>query len=108
MKITKTNYSQIIYKKKKLDDKKNNENEKNNIISHINLNKFCVYLAFCCARKKRNVNNILLDEGINRYAEKLDIFNLFNLMIYDEKIKEKLNEEIFWIEMSKKCKDNLK
>ena len=41
---------------------KKNRMSNNNIINKIGLNPFLTHLCFCCIRKRKNLNNILLDE----------------------------------------------
>ena len=37
-----------------------------------------MYCCFLLARKRKNLDNVLLDEGINLISEKLDVLNLFD------------------------------
>ena len=68
----------------------------------------CIYLCFLCVRKRKNIQNILLDEGMKVITEKLDIMNLFKNLYRNEKIQEKeINQEEI-IEMSENCKVNLR
>jgi len=84
-----------------------NEQRKENIISKIKMTRACVYLCFCCVRKRKIVQNVLLDEGIGVISNKLDVFNIFDKLYRDEKIHEKyMKHEV--IEMSDKCKANLR
>ena len=53
------------------------EKEKRKIIKKIKTSKMCIYLCFLCVRKRKNIQNILLDEGMKVITEKLDIMNLF-------------------------------
>jgi len=76
------------------------------IIDNIKLSKFKVYLCFLCIRKTKNLNNILLDEGMNMVNEKLDILNLFRNMFKNDMIKGKLSK-IETKEMSDECKQSL-
>ena len=80
--------------------------EKRAIIDKIKLNKFKVYCCFLCIRKTKNMNNILLDEGMNIVNEKLDILNLFRNMYKYDMIKEKLSK-IETKGMSDECKQSL-
>ena len=80
--------------------------EKREIINKIKLNKFKVYFCFLCIRKTKNMNNILLDEGMNIVNEKLDILNLFRNMYKYDMTKEKLSK-IETKEMSDECKQSL-
>ena len=83
-----------------------NEQKNTNIISQIKVNRACIYLCFCCSRRRKNIQNYLLDEGMNIICEKLDIFNIFDKIYKDEEIMEKIicNKNI---EMSSKCKIKL-
>ena len=60
-------------------------------------------MCFICARKRKNINNYLLDEGIKIILEKLDILNIFRKMFKDEKIRDK-NTSDYFIEMTEECK----
>ena len=78
-------------------------------ISKIKFTRACVYLCFCCARKRNNMQNILLNEGMHIINEHLDIFNLFEQLYRHGKNKEKLKRrENDIIEMSDICKVKLK
>ena len=83
------------------------KNENRRIIDRIKMNCCCVYFWFCFARKKRNVQNILLDEGMDIIVENLDIMNVFKKIFYIDKIEQsfKINS-IF--DMSDNCKIKLK
>ena len=90
-------------KKEKYKDKNQEK-----IINKIKLNKICIYLCFCCVRKRRNIQNILLDEGMKIITENLDIMNLFRNLHRFEKMKDKDNTKDDIIEMSEECKINLR
>ena len=84
------------------------EKEKRKIIKKIKTSKICIYLCFLCVRKRKNIQNILLDEGMKVITEKLDIMNLFKNLYRNEIIQEKeINQEEI-IEMSENCKVNLR
>ena len=85
-----------------------NKNENKNIISHIKLNNFCIYFWFCFVRKKKNIQNILLDEGMNVINRQLDILNIFRILHKDEIIQENIQNKEDIFEMSETCKHNLK
>ena len=74
-------------------------------IDKIKINKFYIYFCFCCLRKKDNIRNALIDEGMKIIIERLDIMNIFNRLYKDEKIQEKINVED--IEMSDECKQKI-
>ena len=96
-------------KGKEMETGKKNVNEKDikGIINKIKMNKFCTYFCFLCVRKRKNMENILIDEGMKVITEKLDIMNLFKKIVRDEIIqeREKINDDL--IEMSDECKAKL-
>ena len=59
-----------------------------------------------CIRNTKNLQNILLEEGMNIIIEKLDILHIFRKILKDDMNNEKL-EKIEVIGMSDKCKQNL-
>ena len=89
---------------------KTNENleEKSRIITKIKLNKCCLYLCFCYARKIKNIQNILINEGMKIISEKLDIINIFKKVYRIEKnnINNITEDEMF--DMSEDYKNYLK
>ena len=89
----------------------NNEQEENyknerTIVNKIKMTRACIYLCFCFTRKRKNVQNVLLDEGMNIISKKLDIFNIFDKLYRDEKIHEKYKKNEL-IEMSDESKTKL-
>jgi hypothetical protein len=62
------------------------ENDKKNylLVEKIRINKFCLYFCFLCVRKRKNMENILLDEGMRIIIEKLDIINIFKNLCKDD------------------------
>ena len=82
--------------------------ERKKIVSKIKINKFCLYSCFCLVRKTKNMQNILINEGMKIISEKLDIINIFKKVYRVEKsdIKKITKDEIF--DMSKECKNLLK
>ena len=79
--------------------KNENEEKDRTIIKKIKINKCCIYFCFLCVRKRKNLENILLDEGMRIIIEKLDIINIFkNLCRNDINLKE---EKV--IKMSNNC-----
>ena len=89
------------------EDNKYITNEKRGIIKKIQVNRFFTYLCFLCARKRKNIQNILLDEGMKIIIEKLDIINLFKKIFRDEKIQGRLDDKDEYIEMTDECKTQL-
>ena len=76
------------------------------IIDRIRINCFCIYFGFCFAKKKKNIQNVLMDEGMKIIVENLDILNVFKKLYNLNKLEEsfKLNE-IF--DMTDKCKTKI-
>ena len=85
----------------------NNENRDRNIINRIKLNRLCICFCFLCARRQKNIQNFLLNEGMKIVSEKLDILYIFRVLTREEKLQEQLTEKEQIIEMSDECKDNI-
>ena len=76
--------------------KDENNQSKENIISKIKIRRASIYFGFLFIRKRKTIENILLDEGMSVIKEKLDIFNIFDKIYRSEKIHEKLvKEEVY-------------
>ena len=85
----------------------NKEDKTNSILDEIKINKFFIVFAFCCIRKRKNINNYVLNEGLNIIGQRLDIINIFKKLYYDEKVQKyyvKLTEEL---PMSDECKEKI-
>ena len=91
-----------------MDYKEGIENglQKKKLISEIKINRACLYICFFYVRRRKNLQNILLNEGMKLIIEKLDLLNLFRTIYRDEKIHLKIKNEDL-INMSKMCKKNL-
>jgi hypothetical protein len=97
-------------------NKKNNELKKFNnicstknenkiyIINNIHFNRLYICMFFCFIRKRKNLQNILLNEGMRIIMEKMDILYLFKRIMNKEKEPQKI--EI--LKMSDKCKAKIK
>jgi hypothetical protein len=88
------------------ENKKEFKMKKDRLIKNVKINNLCVY--FCCfyVRKKKNVNNILLNEGLRVIIEQLDLLNIFKKLYKEEKNRDRLkNNDI--IKMSDDCKSKL-
>ena len=91
-----------IYSQTKETDQKTS-----NIIKRIEFTKVDLYLCFLCTRRRKKVENILIDEGMEMFCEKLDVINLFTkLMLLDNFANSKEEEKSK--EMSEQCKSKLK
>ena len=80
-----------------------NEKENNHLINYIKINNYLVHLGFCFVRKRKNLDNVLLDEVMNIIKEKLDILNIFRDMCLYEIMQKKLGCEHEVIKMSDEC-----
>ena len=96
--------------KKQIEYKKEDVEKKNElrIVDKISLNKFFVHIFFCCIRFPKNMNNLLLDEGMKVITEQLEIFNLFMKLYKEEKIQRNIDQKIYMIEMSEEFKQKFK
>lgn len=100
------NNNPISFEDKENGSESQNGSGRKRIINNIQFNCISTYLWFLCVRKRKNINNILLDEGNNILVEQLDIINLFRKLLKDEQNFEitSRNENI---DMSETCKLNL-
>ena len=86
---------------------KEGANEKRKIIDAIKLNNFYILFWFCFVRKKKNIKNALLDEGMRVIVEKLDILNIFKKIHRDEKLQTSLKDKEDVFKMSEGCRNKL-
>ena len=75
-------------------------------ISKVTFSKVDIYLCFLCTRKRKKIQNILIDEGMNIFSEKLDVINIFSKLMKIEDF-ENLAYRVKSIEMSDKCKKQI-
>ena len=88
--------------------RKSTENgHKNELIEEIKINKFFIIFAFCCIRKRKNMNSIALEEGINLISKRLDVLNIFKRLYYDEKLQKDIIKGTEEVAMSERCKEKL-
>ena len=64
--------------------------------------------CFWCSSRKRNINKIFFEEGSKLITKKLDIMSMFNNLHIVELMQLKLAIEPKGMEMSSRCKKNLK
>ncbi len=76
------------------------------IINKIDFDTLQFYFCFLCIRKFRNVQNVLIDEGMKLITVELDIRNLFRNMLRLGKIKNQFQIQDT-IDMSDHCKNQL-
>ena len=78
-------------------NKKNNfqlvETRRKSLINKIEFEKLHIILCFLCIRKRKNVHNYLLNEGIKMVSNKLDILNIFKKIYICEKISVNFNKD---------------
>ena len=88
---------------------KKNKKQKIKVVKKIKFNIFCVYCCICCLKKRKCVQNILIEEGMKIISENLDIFNIFIRLQKGKKEKQRLiKEKEDTIKMSDVCQKNLK
>ena len=90
-----------------LDQKDKSFEDKSNVIENISINKFFVICAFCCIRKRKDVNSYMLEEGNRIIKEKLDVVNIFKKLFYEEQIQENFKYTKSEINMSDNCQQKL-
>ena len=88
---------------------KNKENiiKKVELIKNLKFSNLSIYFCFFCVRKRNNVHNILLDEGLRIIAKQLDLVNIFKKLYKEDENKEILGKNDLVIKMSKDCKNKL-
>ena len=75
-------------------------------ISKLTFTKVDLYVCFLCTRKRKKIQNILIDEGMNMFSEKLDVINIFTKLMKIEDFENLAHKEKA-IEMSDECKKRL-
>ena len=75
-------------------------------ISKLTFTKVDLYICFLCTRKRKKIQNVLIDEGMNLFSEKLDIINIFSKLMKIEDF-ENLARKEKTIEMSDECKKRM-
>jgi hypothetical protein len=84
---------------------KNQEIEKRNIITHIKINKCYICFFFLCIKRRKNIQNILINEGMSVITQNLDVVNIFNKIYRDGKIEDIIKNHT--IKMSDECVNRL-
>ena len=91
---------------KKIEIEKTSKEKENNkhLITNVKINKCCICLFFLCLKKRRNIQNILLNEGMGIITQYLDVINMFKKLFRYGKIIEKYQrEKDDIIDMSEEC-----
>ena len=91
--------NEIDLNNEKNQKKENSSEIENKIINKIKINKFYYIICFICFHKRKNIDNILLNESERIISEKLDVLNILKRFYRDE------NSNI--IEMSTQCKQKI-
>ena len=69
------------------------DNKNNTIIKKIKFNFLYTYFCILCLRRKKNLQNELIDKGMKLIYQELDIFNIFKKLYIFDKIGPKINLE---------------
>jgi len=78
------------------------------LIKKIKINRFNICFFLLCIKRRKKIEKILIDEGMNIIIKKLDIINIFYNIYNVEKIQEKLSDDVDKItNMSNKSKKDL-
>ena len=83
------------------------QKRKDTLIKRLQINGLCIYFCFFYVRRRKNVQNILLDEGVRIIVEQLDLVNIFKKLYKEEKTKEKKLKDTEIIKMSNDCRIKL-
>ena len=75
-------------------------------ITKVKFNCVDLYICFLCTRRRKKVENILIDEGMNLFTEKLDVINIFSKLLKLENF-ENINKDAKPLGMSDECKIRL-
>jgi hypothetical protein len=75
-------------------------------ISRLTFTKVDLYVCFICTRKRKKIQNVLIDEGMNLFTEKLDVINIFSKLMKIEDF-ENFSHKEKEIVMSDECKKRL-
>lgn len=79
------------------------DKKKRNIIDRLNFRKVDLYLCFLCTRKRKNMENILIDEGMRMISQNLDVLKIFiNQMKVNNYMEQ--SKDRHTIRMSDECK----
>ena len=89
------------------EEKSKTIEEKRNIIENVYINKFFAIFAFCCIRKRKNINSYILEEGVGIIKEKLDVINIFQKLFYEEQLLDVFKNIKNEIKMSDNCKQKI-
>ena len=102
--VNKFNFDYGVKSEVKLVNKETERNiDDRRIIDRIRINCGCIYFCFCFVRKRKNIQNVVFDEGMGIIIENLDILNVFKKIYYMNQLEENLKlNEIF--DMTDKCK----
>ena len=96
----------IISRKESNTSNSKEFNRKKKIINKVRLNRACVYFCFCFVRRSKNLENVLINEGMDLISKRVHRFNIFEKMYKDEHRDEPLLNKIF--SMSDECKTGLR
>ena len=88
--------------------KSNNEKKSKNFVNKIKINKCYLCICFLFIKSRKNLQNILVNEGMGIITQYLDVLNIFKKLYRDGKIQEQLQKEKDdIIEMSDECTHKL-
>ena len=94
-------------RKLSFEQKDKSYEDKKNVIENISINKFFIICAFCCIKKRKDVNSYMLEEGNRIIKERLDVLNIFKKIYYEEQLQEHFGNTKNDINMSDICRQKL-
>jgi hypothetical protein len=75
-------------------------------VKKVRMNRACIYICFCFVRRRKIMENVMLNEGMALISKRLDIFNIFEKIYKAEQRNEPLTNKVF--PMTNECKTALK
>ena len=76
------------------------------LVKKVRMNRACIYICFCFVRRRKIMENVMLNEGMALISKRLDIFNIFEKIYKAEQRNEPLTNKVF--PMTNECKTALK
>ena len=76
------------------------------LVKKVRMNRACIYICFCFVRRRKIMENVMLNEGMALISKRLDIFNIFEKIYKVEQRNEPLTNKVF--PMTNECKTALK
>ena len=100
------NEKEFYFNERNKEAERGKEKDKKYKINKISFGRAEKYFCFLCLRKRKKIQNILIDEGMKLVSEYLDIINIFKRAFLEEPLFQKYNIT-GKKEMSDECKNKI-